>query len=396
MSDHASAHPTPRLFEASYWSCLLVGSALAAGLVARYLLRDYTTIDTSLYLLPWYEYAQEHGLAALAEAFTNYTPLYTYLLIAVSRLHGHVDSLSLIKAISALFELAAAFLAWRMTARPAAFAAVWLAPTVLWNGPAWGQADSIWAFFVLLAVYLYREGRNGVLPFGAAVATKAQGFFLGPFVLGMALRRREALWLASIPIVYFLIAAPTLIAGRPMQEIATVYVDQADTFRSLSVHAANLWALLDSVPYTEGVAIGVVLAAVAGIAITAIIASARTIDKEFVVLAACVALLVMPYLLPKMHERYFYAFEVTVIVLAFLNWRYAPFAILAQVSGVLAYLVFDRGFTAGLTPAAIINGFMAAMLSIALWRAGRTGVELPRNNSERALRPDSAADPWTH
>ncbi|WP_456663794.1 hypothetical protein [Bradyrhizobium sp. LB13.1] len=58
----------------------------------------------------------------------------------------------------------------------------------------------------------------------------------------------------------------------------------------------------------------------------------------------------MPYLLPKMHERYFYAFEFASIALACLNPRYLPFAVIAQVAGELSYLAFESGIVLGVLP----------------------------------------------
>src|SRR5207302_8943943 len=112
-----------------------------------------------------------------------------------------------------------------------ALVACWLAPAVLYNGALWGQSESIWTFFVVLSAYLFSTARNGVMPFGVGFAVKAQGVFLGPFVLGMILRqRRTVLWLGAVPLIYLAIAAPTLLAGRPLTEVLGVYLDQANTY----------------------------------------------------------------------------------------------------------------------------------------------------------------------
>jgi hypothetical protein len=85
----------------------------------------------------------------------------------------------------------------------------------------------------------------------------------------------------------------------------------------------------------------------------------------------------MPYLLPKMHERYFYGFELASIVLACLNLRYLPFAVIAQVDGVLSYLAFDRGIGMGLLPAALSNTALVFYLVLDL-RHGERGSRHPR------------------
>jgi Gpi18-like mannosyltransferase len=249
---------------------------------------------------------------------------------------------------------------------------------VLFNGAEWGQADSIWNFFTLLSVSLFMQNRNGVLPFAVACAVKAQGVFLGPFVLGMVLRRRiHWAWLAAVPVMYMVLAIPVLVAGRPVASLLRVYIDQADTFHYLTMNAANIWVFAGGVPYAIGVGVGLVLAAAAGLALSVFIMRSKQEGPEFILLVACVSLLLMPYLLPKMHDRYFYAFELASIALACLNLRYLPLAVIAQVDGVLSYLGFELGIAMGLLPAALCNTIIGVYLVLDLWR-GERGFRFPR------------------
>jgi len=169
------------------------------------------------------------------------------------------------------------------------------------------------------------QDRSGVLPFAVAFSVKAQGVFLGPFVLGMMLRRQlHWAWLAAVPVVYVVLAIPVSLAGRPLVSVLRVYLDQADTFHRLTMNAANIWVFAGGAPYAIGVAVGLVLAAAGGIALSVFILRSRQEGPDFILLAACASLMLMPYLLPKMHDRYFYAFELASIALACLNMRYLP------------------------------------------------------------------------
>ena len=356
-----------------------------AGLGLRYLAREHATDDAFQFLIPWYVFARDHGVAGLAEAFTNYTPFYSYLLLIAARFDWLGEPLSLVKAISAVFELgcaiAVAQIVWRATRLPLraslAFCAVWLAPTVIFNGAMWAESDSIWTFFTLVSVALFMRDRNGVASFAMAFSVKAQGVFLGPFVLGMILRRRiHPAWLATVPGIYVVLAIPVLVAGRSLTSVFAVYLDQAHTFDRLTMNAANIWVLAGGMPYAIGVALGMVLAAASGLALSIFIARSRRAGPEFILLAACVSLMLMPYLLPKMHERYFYAFELASIALACLNPRYVPFAVIAQVSGVLSYLAFENGIVLGVLPAALCNTILVYYLVLDLWR-GERGFRFP-------------------
>ncbi len=305
-------------------------------------------------------------LAALGEAFTNYTPFYSYLLLIAVQLDGLAQPLSLVKAISAVFEIGCALvvaqIVWRMTRKPMraslAFCGVWLAPTVIFNGAMWGQADSIWAFFTLLSVSMFMQNRNGIVPFAVAVAVKAQAVFLGPLVLGIILRRRiHWAWLTAIPAIYLLLAIPVLLAGRPIDSVLMIYLNQAGAFDRLTMNAANIWVFAGGVPYAIGVAVGLALATASGIALSALVARSRREDPEFILLVACACLLLMPFLLPKMHDRYFYAFELASIALACINLRYLPFAVIAQCDGVLSYFVFEHGIGMGLAAGCALQRF---------------------------------------
>ena len=362
-----------------------VGCAFA-GLTLRYLAREHATTDAVDYLIPWYAFARDHGVGGLGEAFTNYTPFYSYLLLIAAQFDWLGQPLSLVKAISAVFEFGCAIVAaqivWRATRAPwraaMAFCGVWLAPTVIFNGAVWGQADSIWTFFTLVSVSLFMRNRNGVLPFAVAFSVKAQAVFLGPFVLGMILRRKiHWAWLAAVPAVYAVLAIPVLVAGRPVASVFRVYIDQADTFHRLTMNAANIWVFAGGAPYAIGVAVGLVLAAAGGLALSVFVARARREGQDFILLAACVSLMLMPYLLPKMHDRYFYAFELASIALACLNLRYLPIAVVAQLDGVLSYLGFERGIAMGLLPAALCNTFLGFYLVLDLWR-GERGFRFPK------------------
>lgn len=363
---------------------IAVGCGLI-GVVLRYLAREHATADAAEYIT-WYKFARDHGVGGLAEAFTNYTPFYSYLLLIATWFDRLGQPLSLVKAMSAIFELGCAIvvarIVWHSTRLPwrasLAFCAVWLAPTVLFNGAMWGQADSIWTFFALLSVMMFMRDRNGVLPFAIGCSVKAQAVFLGPFVLGMILRRKIHLaWLAAIPATYAILAIPILVAGRPAVSVLGIYLGQANTFHHLTMNAANLWVFAGATPYAVGVAIGLVLAAASGLVLSIFIAQSQRTGPEFILLVACVSLILMPYLLPKMHERYFYGFELACIALACLNLRYLPFAVIAQVDGVLSYLAFEGEIVMGLLPAALCNTFLVFYLVLDL-RSGERGFRFPR------------------
>jgi Gpi18-like mannosyltransferase len=345
---------------------------LLLGLAIRCALASHVSRDASDYLLPWYGFVRARGIGSFRYNFTNYTPYFTYVLLLITRLEGLAAPLALIKAFSAIFELGSAIIVARLAratgggrwAGALAFASVWLAPTVIINGASWGQADSIWTFFILLSLMSFIQDRNGVPSFAFAFAVKAQSVFFGPFLLGMLLKRRvHWLWLAVVPVVYLLLAIPVLLVGRRLGNVLLIYLDQANTFHYLSVNAANFWIFWPRSNETVGVAIGLILATLAGLALAALTMRIPREDRERLMVAACASLLIMPFLLPKMHDRYFYAFELTSIALAWANPRYLGLAVMAQANGVLSYMELERLLPLQLLmPPAICNAGMAVLL----------------------------------
>ena len=330
----------------------IAAAAMLIGIGLRLSFLDYETTDVPVYLGPWYEFARRHGLGALGTGWTNYTPLYGYLLIAASWFDAAATPLTLIKFISYPFELGSALIAGALVRsfdpRPEraalAFAATWLAPSVLHNGALWGQCDSIWTFFLLLSLLLLARDRPGfaALAFGAAISVKLQAVFLGPLLLALAIRRELPWpWLAAAPLVYVVIALPELAAGRPLADVLTIYLDQAGAYRDLSKGAANLYLLIPNGLYGPGVVVGLVATTAAGLAFATWVGRAQRLPVEHLLLAAALSLALVPFLLPKMHDRYFYPFELLVLTLACARPILLPVALLAQVSSILCTIPFD-------------------------------------------------------
>ena len=354
----------------------IVTASFIAGLACRYAALDQVTADTTEFLLPWYEFAHSHGLASLGHTFTDYTPFYSYLLVAATAFHGLFEPWHLIKGISFIFEFGCALMAARLVASDkeriyspsVAFAAVWLAPTVLFNGAVWGQSDAIWTFFILLSVYFISRDRPraGLVSFAVGFSVKAQAIFLSPLIFALVLRRTiHWLWLATIPIVYLAVAAPAWLLGQPLSDILTVYFNQAETYARLSMNAANMWLLVPNRFYGPGVAAGMAISAAAGLVFSIVAARAKDLHKlEHLVAAAAVSLLLMPFVLPKMHDRYFYAFEVMAIILACLKPRFSVVAIAAQINGVIAYLSYYGIAAPLMVPAVIGNGWILLQLAL--------------------------------
>jgi Gpi18-like mannosyltransferase len=312
----------------AFWA--LAGVLLVAGVFARYAGLERVSIDMQAFLLAWYDEMAEDGFAALQQPFSNYTPPYLYLLGLATLTQAVLPSVTAIKLISILFDVFSAFLVYRIVQlrrpdgpMPLIGAAVFfLLPTVVLNSSVWGQADAIYTAFLLTCLYCLIKGRAlaAIIFFAVSLSFKAQAVFLAPFLLLLAARKRISWFLfGSVPVVYILMMVPAMIAGRSLVDVLGIYANQANAYRYLSLNAPNLYVFVPNYLYESAVLVGIFITFVVVAAWVAIYAyKLREFSPESILLSASASAAIVPYFLPKMHERYFYPAEVLVLLTAIL------------------------------------------------------------------------------
>ena len=294
----------------------LPAAALGLLIAVNVALWPLITFDMREFLVPWVQHIAAHGpIAAFGHPFSNYTPTYLYLLALSSPLLGIISSVSLVKLVSAVGTMWAGWSVWRLLkasgSEPGPLVALGtlLIPTLLLNGGFFGQCDALWVAPCLLAAASSVEGkpRAMLLWWGVALAFKAQAIFLAPFVAGILIAKRAEWhsWLIP-PAVYAVFMLPAWALGWPAADLALIYVRQAGTFADLSMNAPNIWVIVQDVPEFSAPVLthtGFVAAAAAGVFL--IVSLRREADADRLILLALISALLLPGLLPRMHERYF-------------------------------------------------------------------------------------------
>jgi Gpi18-like mannosyltransferase len=309
--------------------------------------------DMVTYFLPWMDAVQDGGLTSLSSEFADYTPPYIYLMYFGSWLVPLVGPPAAIKLLNlpfitilslAIYQIV--LLSSRSRGRAAtAGAAVWVLPTPLVNAFAWGQTDCVVTSFLALFVLftIKRAPVAAVSFFGVALAFKLQAIFLLPLLLYSILAKQMRVWhLLLAPLLYLLMMVPAAIAGRPWFELVTIHVAHVQRFSELAIHAPNLWRIvggLELVEYRTGLLIGCAAAGLAGAAI-AISALRLQPSPRTIVLVAAVSSALMPYLLPRMHDRYFFVADIMTLTLALVVPRLWVIAVLFQVGSLMSYLPY--------------------------------------------------------
>jgi Gpi18-like mannosyltransferase len=164
-----------------------------------------------------------------------------------------------------------------------------------------------------------------------AFAFKAQSVFLAPLLAALWLRRILPLWtVALIPVIYIAAMVPAWLEGRPAADLATVYLAQGETFHNLTRNAPSLYTFLSDRYYGPVTIAGLLLAAgTAGVYVWIIWKSRVRVGQTMLLELALLTLVLMPFVLPKMHERYFFPADILSIAYAFYHPSryYVPIAV---------------------------------------------------------------------
>ncbi|HEY0546140.1 MAG TPA: hypothetical protein VGC91_12240 [Pyrinomonadaceae bacterium] len=347
-----------------WWS---IGLALAVSL--RLSLFQFQSGDYVSHLGLWYDYIQTHdGFLALRDNFSNYTPPYLYLMWLATKLP--VQKLYAIKLIAVPFDFLLAFVVLLITRHKyqnktismlAFFAAVF-APTVIFNSALWAQSDAMYTSFLLAAVF-YLMKKKPVAAFACfsiALSFKTQAVFLAPLFLVLYLKKRVPAWVVVLaPAIYFLFVIPAWIAGRPLRDLMTMHVQQAETFRQLTMNAPNFYQWLPD-DYDLFGRFGIVLALTCVFVVCLVVwKSAAEMTEELIIRLALLTVLLMPFFMPRMHERYFFPADVLAIVYAFYFPRRFFVPLVVGFVSLLSYFPFLFGKT-------VVELSWLAMLMVAM------------------------------
>lgn len=331
--------------------------AVALALLLRALCLDYASYDYRDFLSKWAAFFRENGgFGAIRQNIGDYNAPYLYFMAAISYLP--FPDLYAIKLFSILFDVLLAWGGFRLTrtltgagGKPmAAFCLLLLLPTVVLNGAYWGQCDSIYGAFVLhaLSSALDGRGKTSAVLLAVAFSFKLQAIFLIPLwgVLWLAgrIKFRDLL---LFPAGYALTILPALLLGKPLRDILSVYFNQAGQYTSsLVFNAPTVYALL---PFGLEVnqpllsRLGILCAFALCLALMAFGWRHRGRLSNLAAAAAAAVLAVgVPFLLPYMHDRYFFLADALLPCLALALPAARGAAVLEQCASLSAYSTYLR------------------------------------------------------
>jgi Gpi18-like mannosyltransferase len=346
------------------------------ALAGRLALFPYVSEDSTFFLLPWMQEFRDHGAAALGGEFSNYNFPYLFLMFLGSLLP--VEPLFAIKLISMAGDLLLAcsvgavvgqLQPLRLAPETAALTALFL-PTVLMNASMWGQCDSIYASFLLLALrsVVRDDARGAWLWWAVALSFKLQAVFFLPALVPIALRNRYSLGLPAIAAcLWASLSVPPVLFGRSLISTFSVYFHQTQEYR-LVAGAANVYAWVPNATADQG-KFPAILVCGAVLLLTAAVYWRGPDSTERRVLFAITVVAICPLLLPQMHDRYFFVAEVMSLLLLrhgrlfLVPWLFAA-------TGLAVYVLYfvSNQYAWPLMLASTVQCFAVGMLWHRLWR----------------------------
>ena len=364
---------------------------IALSLFIRFCFFDRETTDYQWFLRAWVDfYRSNGGFAALDRAIGNYNIPYLYFLALFS--YSTIRDLYLIKLLSILFDILLAYAGLvlvkkctgdRIRALCCFFTLLYL-PTVLTNSSFWGQCDSIYVSLALMGLTAALPGDDGksrpllsVVFLALSFGFKLQAVFLMPlWLLLWVWRKHRWYWFLAFPVTYFLLVLPAVAAGRPLADAILLYAGQTESIGTgLNYNAPSLTALLSNVGNTEIVSRILIFASFAAMILILLagIAFRKGMTPRLFLFFAAEMVLAIPFFLPHMHDRYFYAADVLTVILAWCVWQTVPAAVLTQFGSFICYIAYFTGYyqRIGNTNVFLTNdmGAVAVLISM-VWICG--------------------------
>jgi Gpi18-like mannosyltransferase len=328
---------------------LTIGLAIYARMRGLFVVTD----DVESFLYRWYDFlAFGKGFATpIGTSFSNVAPAYLYFLYLATRF-PEIPKVIAIKFFSLVFDgiciLAvykiARIFQGKVLSWIAAIGAA-LAPTVWLNSAWWGQNDSILGGFILLCVYFLLKNKPlwGLVMFALAFSFKFQAIFLAPFLLLLfIIQRIHWKWIIIPPLVYIASIIPASLAGQPFFSLLTIYFRQSGLAPSvLTLSAPNLFAFF---PDNGMIQYGWIGFALSGFGLLVYLWLAwkekEWLTHERMMELIMISLIVLPFLFPRMHERYFYLAALFSIVLVFARPRLLVIPFVLQFTSLLSYFSY--------------------------------------------------------
>lgn len=322
------------------------------GLLVRYTGRNFISGDMRKAFLPWYdEISAAGGFGALKSQVGDYSILYQIFIAIFTYIP--IKALYLYKMMSIIFDYILAFssalLVCHITNKKvfspmfvAVYSSIIMLPTVFLNSGYWGQCDSIYTTFIVLLVYFLLKDKPcpAFIMLGIAMAIKFQTVFILPFVITYYICKRSFSCLYGFLsiFVFWAIGIPAYISGRSILSPFTIYFEQTEIFHKMYLGFNSFWVIIgNNYKYMGKMALIFTMAILGAELMLVLTKKKKFDDNESVINTAIWMIWTALLFLPAMHDRYAFMLDILLIVISFLDKKYAKFALVSCLISFTTY-----------------------------------------------------------
>lgn len=292
--------------------------------------------DYLLFLNNWWNKINEYGgFNSLKYTIGDYPDSYMFLLCIGTSITK--NSLIFIKVLSAIFDVLIFLFGYKIIkyfSKEDANKYSWiliLLPGILVNSAILGQCDSIYTAFVLAFIYYILKNHNklALSLLGIAISFKLQSLFIAPVILYLIATKKIKIYdLFFIILGFILPFIPTILIGKGLIENIKILMFQTSEYNYFVKSSPNIYSLFLLNYKQINIFLKYFLSIIVGI--IAIFISLHKYkdgynDTTFIYKSFLISTIVV-FLLPSMHDRYFY---------------------LANILGIIYYIVTSRQYLKG-------------------------------------------------
>ena len=286
------------------------------GLLTRISFYPWKSLDYTVHLENWFLAYKNNLLGTLGQPVGDYTAIYNYVLAILSLLGN--NSLYLIKSVSVIFDYVGALyfskIAYKLTNENKnmgylAYAIFLMLPTVILNSSAWAQCDVIYITFILISFYQMLNNNESLTLFffSISLSIKLQAIFFLPFLLFLLIKGKIKLrYFLWIPFIYSITIIPMLLFGRSLVSCFETYFIQMGEYNNLVYSAPTIYNFFDINESDLIVRTGLLYSIlIIGVICYYFYDRTTLTCANFMLKFSTLFLMIVPFLLPKMHDRYF-------------------------------------------------------------------------------------------
>lgn len=337
---------------------LIIAAAFILGAYMRFTMRYFVSEDSYYDYLRWYDEIKAAGsLKALGTQVGDYNVLFQTIIALLSYLP--IIPLYVYKLLSCGFDMLLAILLAVIVKKnsdtsdnipgAAAFSLVWLSPVVALNSAMWGQCDSIYTFFAVLAVYLlYKEKYiPSFAILGVAFSFKLQTIFVLPFFLFVYFYKKNfsILHFLEVPVVMWISTLPAIIAGRGFFTGFELFFEQTEEYKCIIMDYPSFWLTMaynyqqKYYEYIRPIGMVITVAVLAGFMVYFIKRKVELNASNFLSIVFILTYSAV-FFLPAMHERYGYIYEILAILYMFKNKKSIIPCFLLTIISIATYSIY--------------------------------------------------------